>query len=615
MTSRVIATGDRGKDAPRERRSPGSSPAVELCDYAVIGDMHTAALVSKSGSIDWFCFPRFDSPAVFCRLLDTGCGGFFAARPSGAFASERTYVDETNVLATTFTTASGRVRVFDFMDVDTDAREAGSTIIRIVEGLSGSVEMAVQFKPTFDFARSAARCVLADGGFEVSASGDSLRLRCPGELRLGADGTASSIVNVRAPDRFAILLSRAPGDRVCKPQSPEEALSRTLTFWRSWASKCTYTGPYRELVLRSALTLKLLIYAPTGALVAAPTTSLPEQIGGVRNWDYRFTWLRDSSLVLDALMRLGYHDEAMAFWRFLESLCIGCCQDLRIMYTVTGGTPPAEAALEHLAGYRDSHPVRVGNAAAEQRQLDVYGGIIDAAHLCMDCMGMSHPDLAPLLGYLADEAAASWNERDQGIWEVRTGPRHFLHSKLSCWVALERAVRLAERGWLPGDVRRWRRERSQLQRVILEHAYNPMVGAFTQSLDDDVLDASALLVARFGFVPPDDPRVLSTIDKVRERLTSHGLVYRYLNGDGLPGGEATFVICSFWLVEALAAAGRTEEARRLFETVASYANDVGLLAEEIEPVSGALLGNFPQGFSHLGLIRSALALEDAAAAA
>ncbi len=607
---------DEGGMNPREpdtRRIVPESTATGLGDYAVIGDMRTAALVSKSGSIDWLCFPRFDSPAALCRLLDAGRGGFFEVRPSGASASERAYIDETNVLATTFTTASGRVRVVDFMDIGDGSVEGESTIVRIVEGLSGSVNVDVRLKPSFDFVRLPPRCTLSGGRLEASTNGYSMRLRCPAELHVGGDGTASTVVNVRASDRFAIVLSCATRQGRGDPDAPEEALRRTIAFWKTWAAKCTYGGPHRSLVLRSALTLKLLIYAPTGALVAAPTTSLPEQIGGVRNWDYRFTWLRDSSLVLDALMRLGYHEEAMAFWRFLESLCIGCCQELRIMYTATGEVPPAEETLEQLAGYAGSRPVRVGNAAAAQRQLDVYGNVIDAAHMCMECMGVSHPDLAPLLGYLADEAAACWREPDQGMWEVRTGPRHFLHSKLSCWIALDRAVRLAKRGWLPGDIGRWRLARSQLRRAILDHAYNTEVGAFTQSLDDDALDASALLVARSGLLPTDDPRVLSTIERVRERLTSHGLVYRYLNDDGLPGSEATFAICSFWMVDALVGAGRVDEARRLFEIVVSYANDVGLLAEEIDPISGGLLGNFPQAFSHLGLIRSALALNDVSA--
>jgi GH15 family glucan-1,4-alpha-glucosidase len=422
----------------------------------------------------------------------------------------------------------------------------------------------------------------------------------------------TSRLTLHESERVVLSMSCAsdPSAPTAERNAPQEALSETIAFWKQWASRCTYRGPYRDLVVRSALTLKLLTYEATGALIAAPTTSLPEAIGGVRNWDYRYTWLRDASLVLDALMRLGYHGEAMGFWRWLESLCIGCCHDLRIMYTVSGDAPPAEEELDALAGYRGSRPVRTGNAAASQRQLDVYGHVLDAAHECMTCMGASHSDLTRLLGYLADSAAASWTEPDQGIWEVRDAPRHFLHSKLSCWIALDRAVRLAERGWLVGEVDTWARVRSEIRNAILTYGYDAQRCTFTQALDSDALDASALLVSRSGLLPPDDPRVLSTIDALRTRLTSNGLVYRYLNDDGLPGSEATFTICSFWMVDALAACGRTDEARGLFEKVVSYANDVGLLAEEIDPVSGALLGNFPQGFSHLGLIHSALSLEE-----
>lgn len=587
-------------------------------DYALIGDAHTAALVSNDGSIDWCCLPCFDSPAVFCRLLDARKGGWFRVGSVEPAEASRGYVDgTTNVLRTTFRTGGGRLRLTDFMPVQPRTAGSGVTeiapgrrILRLVEGLAGEVDVEVAFRPTFDYARTETTIAPLPGGAVARAGGESLTLACPVALRPDGAGALRGRFRLAAGERRWVALAYGadaePGQGA--DDQADAALARTLEYWRAWAARGTYDGPYRDLVLRSALVLKLLTFEPTGALVAAPTTSLPEEIGGARNWDYRYTWLRDSALILDALMGIGYHDEALDFFGWLERLGIRSGDGPQIAYAVDGGADLPERTLDHLEGYRRSRPVRVGNAAASQRQLDVYGEILDAAYLCVERMRQPHPALAGVLPALADRAAARWCEPDQGIWEVRGGPRHFLYSKLLCWVALDRAVRLVQRAGISGDVARWRRAREAIRRAILSEGYDAEVGAFTQALGEPALDASALAIPLVGFLPPTDPRVRSTVDRVRERLTAHGLVYRYLTEDGLPGGEATFALCSFWLVDNLALGGRVDEARELFERVAGCANDLGLLSEEIEPRSGELLGNFPQGFTHLALIRSALTI-------
>ena len=416
---------------------------------------------------------------------------------------------------------------------------------------------------------------------------------------------------VAAGDRVWVTLAYASDEdnknrRAMSDQEAEAALSRTLGYWNQWSELCTYRGPYEDLVRRSALMLKLLTFNPTGALVAAPTTSLPEEIGGERNWDYRFTWLRDSSLILDALHGIGYQQEAVDFFDWLDELSVKREEHVRLMYTVTGQAVPPEQALDHLEGYRGSRPVRIGNAAATQVQLDVSGEILEAAHLCYSRLRAIQPDLWRVLRAMADGAAEHWHEPDHGIWEIRSAPRHFLHSKLLCWIALDRAVRLAATGGLQGDLPYWRRTRDEIRHAILSDGFDRDIGAFVQAFDHRVLDASALVIPLVGFLPATDPRVLSTVECIRKQLTSHGLVYRYRTDDGLPGGEATFTLCSFWLVDNLALSGALDEARELFERITGYANDVGLLSEQIQPATGELSGNFPQGFTHLALIRSAI---------
>jgi alpha,alpha-trehalase len=587
-------------------------------DYALVGDGHTAALVAKDGSIDWCCWPRFDSPAVFCRLLDARRGGFSQLCPAAEFEVSRAYVGTTNVLAADFKTEGGSARLTDFMPVErlTESHRGEDIapsyrILRLVEGLSGSVEMEVSFRPTFDYARAETSLSPCEGGAVATAGREALALSCAAEMRPDETGALAGRFKVREGERVWVALNYftdAQGKEVKPPPAEaDEDLKKTLGYWKEWWHACRYEGPYSEHVRRSALVLKLLSYEPTGALVAAPTTSLPEEVGGVRNWDYRYTWLRDSSLILYTMLLLGYHDEAKDFFGWLDALGIPRKKHLQIMYTLEGKSFLPEERLEHLEGYRGSRPVRVGNAAFDQTQLDIYGEVLDAAHLYHVRTRQHIPDSWwDDIQFMAERTVEGWREPDNGIWEVRGGPRHFLYSKLLCWVALDRAVRLAGRSHPKADVSRWKKERDEIREKILREGYNERVGAFTQYLGGDALDASALIIPQTGFLPPTDERVKSTVEKIRERLTSHGLVYRYLNEDGLPGGEGTFALCSFWLVDNLALQGRVEEARELFERIIAYASDLGLLSEEIDPAGDELLGNYPQGFSHLALIRSAI---------
>ena len=587
-------------------------------DYALVGDAHTAALVAKDGSIDWCCWPRFDSPAIFCRLLDARRGGWSQLCPTDEYETTRSYVGTTNVLAAEFKTEGGRVRLTDFMPVErlTESHRGediapSERILRLVEGLGGSVEMEVSFRPTFDYARAETSLSPCEGGAVASAGREAVTLSCAARLRREESGALAGRFQVREGERVWIALNYFPDvdPHAVRPPRAEcdDELKKTLSYWEEWWHACRYEGPYSEQVRRSALALKLLTYEPTGALVAAPTTSLPEEVGGVRNWDYRFTWLRDSSLILYAMMLLGYHEEAEDFFGWLDALAIPRRHHLQTMYTIDGKSFLPEQLLEDLEGYRGSRPVRIGNAAYDQTQLDVYGEVLDAVYLYHERARQDIPDSWwDDIQFMAERTVEGWRKPDSGIWEVRGGLRHFLYSKLLCWVALDRAVRLAGRRRQRADVSRWERERDAIREKILTDGYNERVGAFTQYLGGEALDASALIIPQTGFLPPTDARVKSTVERVRERLTSHGLVYRYLNEDGLPGGEGTFALCSFWLVDNLALQGRVDEARELFEKVIGYASDLGLLSEEIDPVNDELLGNYPQGFSHLALIRSAI---------
>ncbi|HUX88634.1 MAG TPA: glycoside hydrolase family 15 protein [Chloroflexota bacterium] len=589
-------------------------------DYAIIGNPRVAALVAKDGSIDWWCWPRFDSPAVFCRLLDAQKGGHFQVEPTDGYESTRAYVDSTNVLETMFKTSTGTVRLTDFVSVRPNRTfpENGDTlasvsranrIFRLIEGVAGETEVAIRFRPSFDFARKSATFHQARDGAIATDGEHTFVFVCPVPLSVDSQGGVAGRVQISQGQRIWLVLGSA-SDHDSSPsawsaEDAESELSEALAYWQEWAKVCSYQGDYRPLVLRSALALKLLTYEPTGALIAAPTTSLPEQIGGIRNWDYRYTWLRDSALILEALHSIGYHDEANAFFQWLCPLWFRDRGQLKIMYTIEGDAPLPEKILSHLEGYAKSTPVRVGNAAASQSQLDIYGEVLDAAHYTYFQVAPV-PEIWTILRHLADLAAAHWHEADAGIWEVRGGQQQFVYSKLLCWVAVDRAIDLCHTFQLDADTSQWEKARADIREAILTQGYDEKLGAFTQVFGKPILDASVLAIPLVGFLPATDPRMLSTIRQIQEKLTVHGLVQRYRADDGLPPGDGSFTMCSFWLVDALALSGQIDEARALFEKVVSYANDVGLLAEEIDPVNGQLLGNFPQGFSHLALIRSAL---------
>jgi GH15 family glucan-1,4-alpha-glucosidase len=617
----------------------GQAQYHPLSDYGVIGDCHTVALVAADGSIDWYCPGRFDAPAVFCRLLDSGRGGYLRVAPGEKFDTVQSYQGETNILETTFESRDGSVLLTDFMPLHrrTPTRRGydvgtSQTIIRVIEGLSGRVELSVDFYPTFDYARArtsyeqiSSFAMLAGGG------GGFLSLSCSSALDFHstADGGMKARLAVEAGKRYWLVLSGAHNrEQLAEAPDPDHCrrqLEDTREYWQSWSSECTYNGPYRREVVRSSLVLKLLTYEPTGAVVAAPTTSLPEQLGGERNWDYRYTWLRDASLILYALTSVGYEHEAADFFEWLqETHQKDPSSSLQVLYGIDGGREMKETVLDHLAGYRHSRPVRIGNAAAGQLQLDIYGEILTAAHLYFKSgMGertgaenqskqrLLHEDW-PLLTALVNRSAERWEQPDNGIWEVRGGRRQTLYSKIMCWAAVDRGMRLAREYSLEAPLERWSRSRERIKTAILTRGYNRSVGAFVQNLDGSELDASALAIPRVGLLPPTDERIQSTIARISTELSSNGLLYRYRSADGLQGSEVTFALCTFWLVDCLALGGRLEEARELFDRVLSYGSPLGLFSEEIDPVSGELLGNFPQGFTHMALINSAVNLAKAA---
>lgn len=593
---------------------------LPLEEYALIGNSRTAALVSRNGAIDWYCWPRFDSPALLCRLLDAERGGFLRVAPSAPFEARRRYLPGTNLLELCFETATGKLRTHWFMPVtgaeDAVEGHAAHWILHQVECVSGHVEVEVRFKPTFDYARAPTEVNAVKGGAIATAEGTTLSLVCDADFRSAGPGELAGTIRLRAGQSTWVVLSAgskelSPGPLAVSHDHLHRALAETKAVWTSWVEGITYDGLYRDLVLRSGLVLKLLTHAPTGAVVAAPTTSLPEEFGGVRNWDYRFAWLRDSAWAVYALQRLGHHDEAMALWRWMERLP-WTDGDVQIMYAVDGAPRLRERTLDHLSGYRGSRPVRVGNDAFGQQQFDVYGEVLDSAEYCQREMGgMDDEPFWRLVSNLANRAAEIWRGRDHGIWELRAKAQHFVHSKVMCWVALDRAAKLARRLGHPAESARWAREAAEVRGDVLSHGLDPVRGAFTQSYGSRQLDASVLQLPTFGFLPATDPRMRSTLQRIEDELSEGGLVRRYGIEDGLPGREGAFFLCTFWMVNALSAQGRVAEARELFERTVRHANDLGLMSEQVEPATGELVGNFPQAFSHLGLIRCAVLLSEA----
>jgi GH15 family glucan-1,4-alpha-glucosidase len=594
---------------------------LPIGDYALLSDCRRAALVSRAGSVDWLCFPRFDAPAVFARILDPA-GGHFAIRPAGEFETSRAYVDQTMALETTFSTAAGTAVLTDAMAVGRNERGhdlgAGSpgVLLRQLACTAGVMDIEVSYAPRPEFGLIHPILEQVPGG--LAARGGAGRLLLSAPSGFGVDGaTATARLHLTAGQTVSFALQYAPiWEQPLTAWDADEITTRladTVQGWRSWSAiHQTYEGPWRELVHHSGRVLQALTFAPTGAIVAAPTTSLPETVGGERNWDYRYTWVRDACFTMEALWVAACPDEANKFFGFLADAAASQLQrgtDLQIMFGIGGERDLSERELPHLAGWRDSRPVRVGNGAWTQRQLDVYGEMLGAAWRLVEQLGELEPVTQRFMSAAADTAAARWKEKDQGIWEIRGEPRDFLYSKLMCWVALDRAIALAPQLGAEGKVPGWTAARDEIRAAILEHGWSEKAGAFTQAFGSEDLDASNLMLAITGFLPGEDPRMKATIDATAERLTDErGLVYRYLAHDGLAGEEGTFLLCTFWLAQAQALAGELDQATATFERAITAINDVGLLAEEVDAGSGEMIGNFPQAFSHIGLINAAWAI-------
>ncbi|ASN53481.1 glycoside hydrolase family 15 protein [Sinomonas sp. R1AF57] len=577
-------------------------------DYAIIGDLHTAALVGRDGSIDWLCLPNFDSPACFAALLADPEAGRWLLAPKGATTcARRQYRDSTLVLETEWETDDGAVRVLDFMP----PRDGVADLVRIVEGIRGSVTMALELVLRFDYGHIVPWVRRSDRGLHAVAGPDSVYLasdvpvhgehmRTVGEFTVG-EGERASFVLTWGP-------SHAQQPRTV---DPDKVLKGTTDYWTGWSSKSKAGGPHRDAVQRSLITLKALTYMPTGGIVAAATTSLPEQIGGPRNWDYRYCWLRDATWTLQSLMAGGYTDEAVAWRNWLLRAVAGDPADLQIMYSLHGARRLPEAELGWLSGYEGSKPVRTGNAAAGQFQLDVWGEVLDGLALTRNTLVADHDESWDLQTAIMEHLEKIWDQPDNGLWEMRGPRRHFTHSKVMAWAGADRMVKGIRKSGLPGPADRWAELRDRIHDDVMRHGFDEKRNTFVQSYGSDELDASLLLIPRVGFLPKDDPRVVGTIEAVQRELTEDGFVLRYrpeASDDGLPGREGVFVACSFWLVEALIGAGRRDEAGELFERLLSLRNDVGLFSEEWDPQASRQLGNTPQAFSHFALITTALQL-------
>ena len=599
------------------------APSTSTCylpieDHGVIGDLRSVALVGTNGTIDWYCPGRFDGPSVFASILDSEQGGCFRLAPAGeGWKSRQFYFPDTNVLITRFSAEQGVAEVIDLMPVLESSDGGRDRIVRSVLGIRGELPLRVEVDPRFDYARKPHEAHAADDGFVFHSAGGSLALSTQVPLQIQG-GRVVGEITAKPNERITLVLESGDGEVRPRRYSDEHArtlFTETVEFWQRWLRQCRYVGRWREVVHRSALALKLLTYEPTGAIVAAATTSLPEQLGGERNWDYRYTWIRDASFSLYALLRLGFTEEAGSFgdWlsdRFRERRH-GGSGPLQIMYAIDGRPDLDEITLDHLAGYRGSAPVRVGNGAADQLQLDIYGELVDSVYLYNKYGKPISYDAWQNLSHIVDWVAENWDQADESVWETRGGRQHFTYSRLMSWVAIERAVRIARQRGLPADIVRWMQVRDQIFEQVMTRGWHADRGAFVQHYDTDVLDSSILLMPLVKFISPTDPRWLSTLDAIGRELVSDSLVYRYnaaASPDGLEGEEGTFSICSFWYVEALARAGRLDEARIAFEKMLTYANHLGLYSEEIGP-TGEALGNFPQAFTHLSLISAAINLD------
>jgi GH15 family glucan-1,4-alpha-glucosidase len=590
-----------------------ADPYVPLRDYAIIGDGRTAALVSAGGSIDWWCVPNLDSPSIFAAILDSERGGAWVLSPAGRADVHRRYLPDTNVLETTFTTSSGRVRVVDVMTVAGRGLVPLRELARRVEGVDGRVTMRWRIQPRFGYGLARTR-IEARSPFPIATSGNTAVAACAwdaGPIHVKHDGFAGSF-EVHAGTRATMALVAAHGEPLVFPSRDhvEARIERTTAFWRDWSGRLYYTGPWRDAVVRSALALKLLVFAPSGAIAAAATTSLPEVIGGNRNWDYRFSWIRDSAFTLESFMQLRCDAEATSFFWWFMHATQRTLPRLHVLYRLDGGTDVAERTLP-LSGYLGSRPVRIGNGAAGQLQLDAYGELVDAAYQYVRTGHQLGRDTANDIARMADFVCAQWKNRDSGIWEVRATPRHYTQSKAMCWVALDRAKRLADAGHLPRrHATRWASAAAMIRQFIEERCWSDTKRSYVWYAGSDALDASLLLLPIMRYETLDSLRMSATIDAIRRELGRGPLLHRYTGDDGMAGAEGAFICCSFWLAEALAIAGRRREAEELMDELIRLANDVGLYAEEIDPGSAAFLGNFPQGLVHLALISAAMAMQE-----
>jgi alpha,alpha-trehalase len=597
---------------------------LAMADYALLSDCRTAALLSRWGSVDWLCFPRFDGPAVFARLLDEDAGHWSIA-PAGEYAATRRYVDGTMTVETTFRTETGTAVLTDALAVGRNdrghelGRESPGVLLRRITCARGSVDIDLEYAPRPEYGLISPLLNPVEGGIASRGGADVLLLSAPMPLTIDRS-TARARFTLRSGEAVGFALHRRsswePPPPVWSQSEITSRLDDTAEGWRTWSAlHQSYEGPWQDLVHHSGRVLQALTFEPTGAIVAAPTTSLPETVGGERNWDYRYSWVRDASFTMEALWVAACPDEAHRFFGFLASAAGTQLQrsvDLQIMFGVGGERDLSERTLPHLSGWRDSRPVRVGNGAWRQRQLDVYGELLAAAHRLREQLGGLDQTTRSFLVEAANTAGRRWKERDQGIWEIRGEPRDFLYSKLMCWVALDRAIELADVLGAEDRVGEWTVGRDEIREAILEHGWSDEAGAFTQAFGSDALDASNLVMPIVGFLPGEDPRMKATIDATAEQLTDgSGLVYRYRSEDGLEGEEGTFLLCTFWLAHALALAGEVDRARETFERAIAFVNDVGLLAEQVDPESRELIGNFPQAFSHIGLVNAAWAITQA----
>lgn len=611
-----------------EIRKCGYTP---IGDYAVIGDCHSSALVARNASIDFCCLPHFNSDAIFCRLLDKDKGGFFQIEleGSGVKTTNRQYIENTNILTTQIASSEGSIEITDLMPVrkvpiDEKGKDidAPHRIIRRIRNLTGSVRLLLTLKPTPNFAKDPVEVTVVEGkGAIIRCPSDCFSLYWEGSLEWDGvvlKGSTNLARNQLTDCALTHCRSLEDARNTLDFDTVDKQIEETTDYWLDWSATCIYKGRYRNEVLRSALVLKLMTYEPSGAIIASPTTSLPEEIGGSRNWDYRYAWMRDGAFTLLAFIRLGYRGEAGDFMNFIERRCSIHSEGQRpfqVMYGIDGELDLDEENLDHLEGYCGSKPVRVGNNAYLQRQLDIYGEVMDCIYLYYhhDGLGLETPEMKPdfwiIVKETVDYVARHWEEPDSGIWEVRSAPAQFTYSKVMCWVALDRGIKLAEEFKEPVDTAQWIAARDRLRDSILANGFSEAAGAFSQTFDSDDLDASILEFPLVGFMDVNDSKMRRSIDVISDRLSKDGMVYRYLSPDGLEGSEATFSMCTFWLISCLALLGRHDEARDRFEKTISLANDVGLYAEELDAANGAQLGNFPQALTHISLINAACDLE------